>query len=191
MKKSILNYLDIEYIVKFILLFLVFYFFHIFFLGLTSPGGDLYSSFLESKLNYISWFTDSILLTASLICKVFGLHSYLAGQQIIRADSGVGVQVWLPCLGLGISSFWVAFVMAHKDNWKGRLLWSLVGVFTIWFINCWRIAILLLALERNWQGAKYIDHHDMFNFIAYSFILVLIYFYGKKDERFYYNKLTL
>ena len=182
-------YFDISFFVRFVLLFLAFYFFNIFFLGITTAEGKLYSPFLDQKLNYISWLTNSILYVANAIDHLFGIHSYVQNAYNIKTYSGASVTVWLPCLGLGIMSFWVAFIIADVNSWKKKLFWILAGVGTIWFINCWRIALLLLALEKNWYQNTYIDHHTIFNIVAYIIILFMTWLYHRVNKKEISNNL--
>ena len=180
--RSLLSYFDFSFFLKFLFLLLAIYYLNIFFLGLATPAGQLYSPFLEKNCNYIAWITSSTLYTSKLIVSFFGLEAYVDYPQTIRAFNGAWVDVWLPCLGLGITSFWIAFVVSHVSTWQKKLLWSVAGAFVIWFINCWRIALLLIALDRTWN-AGYLDHHAIFNVVAYSAIGFLIYLYYKQNNK--------
>ena len=180
------KYFDAVFFAKFILFFLSLYYFNILYLGITSPGGKFYSSFLKEHLNYISWLTSSILYVSNIIDHAFGIHSYVENAYQIKTSAGSSVTVWLPCLGLGIMSFWVAFVTTDTGSWKKKLYWGLAGIVAIWFINCWRIALLLLAVEKDWYKNPIIDHHTMFNIVSYTIILLMIWLYykaGKKETR--------
>ena len=181
--RSLLLYFDFSFFLKFLFLLLGFYNLNIFFLGITTPAGQLYSPFLEKNCNYIAWITSSILYTSKLFVSFFGLEAYIEYPQIIRAYNGAWVNVWLPCLGLGITGFWIAFVVSHVSTWQKKLLWSAAGALVIWVINCWRIALLLLALDRKWHTVDYVDHHTLFNVVAYSAIGLLIYLYYKDNNK--------
>jgi exosortase/archaeosortase family protein len=176
-------YFDITFFAKLIFLFLAFYFFNIFFLGITTADGRFYSSFLEHNLNYISWLTSSILYVANAIDHLFGVNSFVQNAYNIKTYSGASVTVWLPCLGLGVMSFWVAFIIADANNWKKKLYWIVIGIVAIWFVNCLRISLLLLALEKNWYQSTYIDHHTIFNIATYIVILFMIWLYLRKSKK--------
>ena len=182
MSKDLLKSFDYKYILKFVILFVPLYYFHIAFRGITDPK-NLYSPFVDQHLNYIAWFEGSILKTSNIIVHFEGLKSYVIGN-IIRIENGASVLFWPACAGLGIISFWIAFVVSHKLNWKIKLFWTLIGVFAIWFINTWRIAILLIALQNRWNATRYIDHHDMFNIVAYILIIGLIYLFNSKKNKY-------
>ena len=176
------SYFDIVFFAKLIVLFLAFYYFNILFLGITTAEGRFYSPFLEHNLNYVSWLTSSILYVANAIDHFLGINSYVQNAYNIKTYSGASVTVWLPCLGLGVMSFWVAFIIADVNSWKKKLYWVLAGIAAIWFINCLRIALLVLALEKNWYQNTYIDHHTIFNIAAYIIILFMIWLYYKKNK---------
>jgi exosortase/archaeosortase family protein len=78
-------------------------------------------------------------------------------------------------------SFWVAFVMANKQNWKKKAYWILGGCLLTWIINCLRVTILMVALNNNWPINGNIDHHTLFNIISYLFLFALIYSYIKAN----------
>lgn len=180
---SITKYFDVSWFIKFILMVLALYYFSIAYNGIVSPEGRFYSPFLNHYLNYISWIRVSILYVSKHIALIFGTHSYIATSQLIKLTNGTEVEIWLPCLGLGIISCWVSFVVTHKITWRKKLLWCLAGSFTIWFINCCRIAILLIALDNNWKQYSSLDHHDLFNIIAYILVLAMMYFYTNQYKR--------
>lgn len=188
LKNYLSEYFDIVYFLKFILLLLALFYFNIFYIAITDWRGRLYSPFLEQHLNYINWLRNSILYTSNTIVHFFGINSYISAPFRIKILNGPYVETVYACLGLGLMSFWVAFVSAHTCNWKKKIIWNLIGIFIIWFINCWRIALLLIALQHGKEINGFIDHHTLFNIIAYSLIILLIYLYQKgmrkKEEMF-------
>ncbi len=48
-------------------------------------------------------------------------------------------------------SFWGAFVIANYDLWKRKLVWIIGGWLAIWCINVIRMALLIIAMNKNWQ----------------------------------------
>jgi exosortase/archaeosortase family protein len=167
------------FIVKFLVLFLGLHFFNEFYIGITAPG-NLYIPFLEEHLNYVNWLRSSILYTSQGICNVFGYSSYVEEPYLLKSVTGVSVRMVYTCIGLGIMSLWTGFVLAHSISWKQKLLWAMIGLIVIWVVNCFRVAILLMASVNQWNPNKYIDHHDTFNIIAYIFIAVLVVLFLRK-----------
>lgn len=167
------------FIVKFLVLFLGLHFFNEFYIGITAPG-NLYIPFLEEHLNYINWLRSSILYTSQGICSVFGYDAFVEEPYLLKSVTGVSVRMVYTCIGLGIMSFWTAFVLAHSLSWKKKLSWTIVGLILIWIVNCFRVAILLMATANQWNPNKYLDHHDTFNIIAYLFVAVLVVLFLRK-----------
>ncbi len=182
--KNLSQYFDVAYFLKFTLLFLILHYFHLFFVGLTNPGGQLYSSFLDHFLNYVSWIKTSVLFTANVIAHALGINSYLLlDSYVLKIYSGPGLFMAFPCAGLDVMSFWVAYVIAdNKNNWQKKVYWCVAGVFFIWVINCCRVSLLLLALQNKWAVVTGVDQHAMFNVVAYSFVFLMIWLYSKKNE---------
>lgn len=176
MKKSLSAYFDVSYFLKFILLFLVLHYFHLFFVGITNPGGQLYSSFLDHFLNYVSWIKVSVLYVANVLARVLGINSYLfLDSYVLKIHNGPGLFMAFPCAGLDIMSFWIAYVIAdNKNTWQKKIYWCIAGVFFIWLINCFRVALLLLALQNKWEIITGVDQHTMFNIVAYTFVFIMI-----------------
>ncbi|MDB5062081.1 MAG: hypothetical protein JWP67_1924 [Mucilaginibacter sp.] len=191
---SIAKYFDLAWFIKFSIIVLLLYYFSIVYNGIVSPEGRFYSPFLDHYLNYISWVRVSILYVSKFIALVFGTHSYSTDSQLIKLSNGAEVEIWLPCLGFGVMSCWISFVVTHKAAWQKKILWCITGSLVIWFINCWRIAILLIALDNNWKKYSAIDHHDIFNIVAYTFVFILMYLYSNYYKKapmrhgFEYNK---
>lgn len=179
--KTLSRYFDLRYFFWFAIILAGFYYFNIFYLGITDPN-NYYVPFLDHNLNYISWFTSSILKTAQLFGRLFNMDAVVNGKNIYISN-GASVMLNYTCLGLGVTSFWIAFILADNTGWKKKILWSLFGCVAIWFINCWRITILLLSLQNKWESNKYIDHHGMFNIACYIIIFSLIYWYGRTNKK--------
>jgi exosortase/archaeosortase family protein len=145
--------------------------------GIVSPEGSYYSQFLDQNLNYIRWVRDILMYVSNFIANGFGTESYISGPQMMKIGQGIQVEIWAPCLGFGIMSFWTAFILTNTGNWKKKSLWWLGGISSICLINCLRIALFLIALDRNWAQNSSLDHHDLFNIAAYILIGILMYSY--------------
>jgi exosortase/archaeosortase family protein len=181
MFKEISKYVDLSFLLRFLALFVPAYLFHTAYLGITDPN-NYYNAFLDQNLNYIKWATASINHTAGVITHFFGVDATVDGR-LFYVQNGARVLLEFPCLGLGIMSFWVAFIVAHNVATAKKVLWSLGGVLAIWVLNCFRIAILLISMQNSWRTNSYFDHHDIFNFVSYILIGLLIYrFYATTNK---------
>ncbi len=161
----------------FIGLFIVFYYFNILFFGLTTPGGQ-YSPFLAEHLNYIQALRWVLLKCSALILKCFGFVAITNNYELLVAGHGAIILVY-SCLGLGIISFFTAFVLAYPKPHKQKIIFLLSGIFTIQFLNI--IRFVVLALFMNKHPGAIIDHHTIFNIFIYIVISIGLYFWVKND----------
>jgi exosortase/archaeosortase family protein len=181
-RKEVADYIDVEYFIKFVILFSCLYYFNLFFVGITQTGG-LYFPFIAKHFNYVSGIQSSVINAANLIAHSIGISSYINSSFTIYNPDGSGVNMGWACAGLGVMSFWLAFVVSDKIDLKNKVIWALSGLFAIWIINCLRITLLLVALYSNWEDVHYIDHHQMFNILSYIVIGGMILFYQKQNSK--------
>jgi exosortase/archaeosortase family protein len=138
---------------------------------------------LKQNLAYIDWLRYSILHTGKALCKLIGVKCHIENIYFIRLDDkSSGLRMVYRCVGYGVMSFWAAFVLANKSRLVKKIYWVLLGWIVIWIINCIRVVLLLTALEKNWSVNKYVDHHALFNIVAYGFIFLLIFTYLYLDN---------
>jgi len=193
MAKSVIKqlnyYFDLRFLVKFISLFLLFYYVNIFFVQLALPG-KWHNDFFVEHLNYIDWLTGSLTHTAHFITHILGLSAIVENNDTLALTQGPRVIVKWQCIGFGIMSFWLAFVLAQDIRFKRKVLLGLAGVLVVWLMNCCRIALLAVALDRNLKPWKKsltfiggINHHDLFNYGCYAVILLLIFVYYKVSAK--------
>ena len=173
----------ITYLIKFLVVFGILYYGTIAFIGLAAPGG-YYIPFFDHYLNYPSWLRASLLICSQALLSLFGYHTTLPGQYLIRLSTGSSVRIVYTCLGYGIMSFWIAFVFANKGAWKKKALWILAGLAAIWFINVVRISLLLVATSKGKKMPWGLDHHTLFNICAYALVFAMIFLYdsSRKDK---------
>jgi exosortase/archaeosortase family protein len=167
---------------KLITLVLILYYFTIGFNRLVSPGRTYYNAFLYNHLNFIDWFRGSIMFFANIIAHAFGTKSYIATHQMMKIGKDIEFEIWLPCLGFGIISFWVSFIVNSSATLTRKCIWCVLGIVSIWFINCLRIAMLIISVDKKWPQSTLLDHHDMFNLGAYTLVILLMYSYTKNDK---------
>jgi exosortase/archaeosortase family protein len=183
-QKSLLQYFDFRYFIRFLLLLLAFYFANRLFMEIGRPQGRLYSPFLRDNLHYVGWIRESILYVANLITHAFGFDTYMVDGKILKVVDGRSVIMARQCVGLEIMGFWMAFVLAHSCGLWRKVSWTVAGLFAICMINATRVAVLLIALEKDWQVITNIEiRHTMFNIAAYACIVVMIYFFYRQTKK--------
>lgn len=168
------NKQPVRFVITFIILFLAFYYFNIGFFSVTSPDSGHYNAFLANHLNYISWLRWLLLKSATQIINWLGYTAISNNTEILVAGLGI-LRLVYTCLGLGIISFFTAFVLAYPKSRKARTIFLIAGIFVIELLNI--IRLVLLALFWDKRTAHVIDHHTLFNIFIYLLIAISLYFW--------------
>ncbi|HEV8082405.1 MAG TPA: exosortase/archaeosortase family protein [Chitinophagaceae bacterium] len=174
------------YLIKFLGVFCVCYFGTLIVIGLAAPG-NYYIPFVKKYLDYVSWIKISLLSGTEFLLSLFSIHSHSEPGFLQRINNGRGVIIAMDCVGYGVYSFWIAFVIANKGRFRKKIVWTLLGLLALWFINVIRITLFLLAINKGWPMPLGIDHHTWFNIAAYLLIFFLIWLY---DRSFKENKIN-
>jgi exosortase/archaeosortase family protein len=161
------------FLAKFLGVFCLCYFGTLAVIGIAAPGG-WYSPFVERYLDYVSWLKLSLIHATGAIFSLFDIPTIVEPGFRIRVAGGKGVFIAMDCVGYGVYSFWIAFVVANKSPFTKKLLWIVVGLFGLWAINVIRISLFLAAVNKNWPMPLGINHHTWFNIFAYLLIFILI-----------------
>lgn len=161
----------------FLVLFLLFYYFNLWAFSRTTPGGPHHNTFLAQHFNYIKGLRWLLFLCTSALLKCLGYSVVYNNYDLLVAGHAT-IQVVYSCLGLGVLSFFTAFVIAYPKPMKSKVIVFFAGIFGIEFLNVIRFAIL--ALYGN-NVNRLIDHHTLFNIIIYLLITAGLYFWIKPD----------
>lgn len=173
------NNQPIKFTIIFLVLFLLFYYFNIFYFSLTSPGGQHYNAFLTTHLDYIDWLRALLLKCSAHILSWLGYMVMYNKYQLLVVGKGT-IHLVYTCLGLGVMSFFAAFVLAYPQAWKPKLIFLVTGLLSIQILNVLRFVLLSLFWNRSSQ--RIIDHHTIFNIIIYIIIIISLYFWVRKNN---------
>jgi len=168
----------VRFIMTFLSLFVAFYYFNIFFFGLTSQGKH-YNSFLDQHLNYIRILRHLLLAATGHILNWLGYTAITSDTELLVSGHG-RIQLVYSCLGLGVMSFFTAFVIAYPKKLKIKLIFLISGLIFIQVLNIVRF-VLLALFWRDTRGII-LDHHTIFNIIIYIIIAISLYFWVKHDD---------
>lgn len=168
----------VRFALIFIILFLAFYYFNICFFGITSSGNH-YSAFLATHLNYIGALRRLLLKSSALILNLMGFGAITNDYELLVAGHGT-LQVVYSCLGLGLISFFAAFVIAYPKKRKKKIFFLVAGIIGIELLNMLRF--VLLAIFWNKHEGHILDHHTVFNIFMYLVIAISLYFWVKHDD---------
>lgn len=161
-----------------ILLFLFLYFFikyaFYFYIGLTTPGGKMYFSFLDAYANFPYWLTLVVSKSSKFLLEVCGYNVYQRNDANITIAGSRGVTIAWGCLGIGAIGMWVAFITAHRVAMKFKLKWIFLGIGLIFLINIFRIDMIALSNHYSWVYFQSFNAHTSFDILTYVIILILM-----------------
>lgn len=157
--------------VSFLVLFLLFYYFNIYFFGATQPGNH-YFPVLAEHFNYIKVLREGLLAATGFLIKALGFISIHNGYELLVVGHQRIVLIY-SCLGLGVMSFFAAFVITYPKKLKSKIVFLLTGLLSIQILNICRLALLALYWDRT--KARIIDHHVIFDVLIYIFISASLY----------------
>ena len=173
---------DWQYFLRFVVIYLVLFYANQLFWGIVDPR-NFYIPFADKYLNYIRLLIGSILGFSNQVIHLFGYNTVVDGLYLFKPGSTT-LYMDQPCIGFGVMFFWIAFIWAaqSKSTMRFKIKWSLIGLLSIWVINCTRVVLLFFALEKQWALARF-DAHDMFNYASYVAIILLIWAANANSEK--------
>ncbi|HWZ35376.1 MAG TPA: archaeosortase/exosortase family protein [Mucilaginibacter sp.] len=169
----------IRFAILFIVLFLGFYYFNIGFFSITSHGRH-YVPFFAEHLNYIKALRDLLIWCSAAILKCFGFVVLTNDYSLLVAGKGMITLVY-SCLGLGVMSFFSAFVIAYPKPPKAKIIFLVAGLLIIQLLNIARFTFLTVFWDK--QNQQIVDHHTIFNALIYILITISLYFWVKADTK--------
>lgn len=171
-------------IIFFLIIFFTLYYGFIIYVGLITPGGKTFSSFLYSYLNIPDWLSMFVAKASTIVLKTLGYNAYQKNAVNISIYRTVSVNIAWGCIGASVMFLWFAFIVAHKANVRYKLKWIMSGIALIFIFNISRIVFIALSYYYHWHYMLSFNAHATFNFITYGIIILLMGFFVFK-----YNKL--
>lgn len=173
----------VKFIFLFLCLFLLFDAGNKFMNSATLEGTKYYNPFISEHFNYIQGLRTLLIVISATIIKGLG-HTVMYTDYQLLALNGIPCNINYGCLGLGVLSFWAAFIIAFPKPFKQKIKFMFLGLITIFLLNIVRIVSLtLLTIDMN-GSRKFFDYqHDIFNYVVYAVLLTMIYFWINKQEQ--------
>lgn len=182
-QKNKANKTAIIFVVKLLVFYLLFSQGNLFMNSVMSEGGRFYNETIAQNFDYIQGLKNALIKPAVWIIKLFGYYA-IHNEMDVMVVNGPYLRVNYSCLGLGVMSFLVAFIIAFPAKLKSKINLFIVGMIMIYVLNVLRIAglgILLRAFKSQRDNFTY--HHEIFNVIVYVIIFILLYFWIKKNTK--------
>lgn len=169
-----------RFILIFLALFAALYFFNILIFGITTPGNH-YSPFIADHLDYIRLLRHFLLRTTAKVLGWLGFGAITNDTDILIAGHG-RLKLIYSCLGLGVMSFLVAFVIAYPGRLKSKLSFLIPALLALQTLNILRFIVLAIFWDKNEDG-QIVDHHTVFNILIYIIIAISLYFWVKRMDK--------
>jgi exosortase/archaeosortase family protein len=170
---------------RFVLILIVLYFIfsqgNLFMNSVMSTRGRFYHSYIAEHFNYIQWVKSALIIPAAALIELFGFQT-VYNEMDVMVVNGPHLRVNYSCLGLGVLSFFTAFIIAFPAKLHAKLKLFIIGISMIYGLNVLRIAglgILLGAFKSQQRNFTY--HHEIFNVIVYLCVFAILYFWTKKN----------
>lgn len=176
-----------HFLIVFAAIFIFCYFGALFITGVSIKGG-LYSPFIEQYFNLSAWLRSSLIVATKFFVSIFNIQAVRTSDYVLRVPTANGIRIVYSCLGFGVMSFWIAYIVATAAKIKKKIIWLIVGLFLIWFINVSRISMVLISGNRGWKFPLGLDHHTWFNIVAYLAIFTMMFFFEKSIKKTYLNE---
>lgn len=112
-----------------------------------------------------------ILGTSKLILHVLG-YSVNFTDNVLAGDYG-SVSLNRQCLGLVTIFVFAAIVYISTTIKRKALIYILIGVIGLNFLNVLRIVLLFVHLQKNGNYMLTMDNHDIYNYVIYGIIFIL------------------
>ena len=114
---------------------------------------------------------------------VFGYETVITRPGVLQLLNGKAVFLAYSCYGVGVMSFWLAFVVANKGSFWKKGFWVLGGLMGIWLINILRISLVLLANNGKAGIPFNMDNHDFFTVLAYAAVFLMMFLYDRSFRK--------
>lgn len=178
--KSFWNEPYFRFIGLFMLLSLLLYELNTFYIGITAKGG-LYVPFLDQHFNYINWWRKFTINSAAMVLRWMDYIVYTNDYQL-KVIGRHGFTMVYTCLGYGIMSVFSAFVITFPGHIKARYVFLILGLILIQLLNTIRLIILSLYWDKR-KPLLAIDHHDLFNMVVYTLLILVVYIWLKHPSK--------
>lgn len=175
---------SLGFLIRFAMLFCVFYGFNLAFIGLSTPGG-LYLSFADQYFNYIKVWRELCLFTTAKILELTG-YTVQTTDISLKVQGHAGFRLVYSCLGYGVMSFFAAFTLAFPKSRRSRITFLIMGLISIQLLNTLRFVLIALFYKPK-QLWFFADHHDVFNYGLYLILLTMIYVWLNLKKTHYSN----
>lgn len=136
-------------------------------------GFNLYQFLITigNRHSILSLLMRTILSLSSEILTYFGYDNYVDGNYI-RNDY-TNIFLGIQCTGKNITYVFMAVVFISKAKIWSKILFSLIGAFIIFLLNCYRVTLLFVYVTEKGILTRFDAFHSLYGFVIYLFIMAM------------------
>jgi exosortase/archaeosortase family protein len=137
-------------------------------------NGNLSFPFIGS-FSLIELLRHFLLGCTQQVLHFLGYQSFIHGW--IVGIPGGAIILETPCLGINICFVFICLVAAYPSHlkWQYILLYILLGLVIIQLMNLGRLVAMVFVVKNQYKLP--IEHHDLFNMIIYTVVILLFFYY--------------
>ncbi|MFN3916260.1 MAG: exosortase X [Flavobacteriales bacterium] len=162
--KKILENPAYAFVIKFAALFLLWY--------------VVYNLWLSTDTAIDLWVVKQTIGSSKFLLETFGYNVYTEGR-VIGANNSSGLFVGDNCNALVLIALFVGFILAYPGTIKRKVVYIMVGTFSIFLLNVLRISALC-AIDTYSRAWTEFNHSYTFNFLVYGYIFLLWYLWAER-----------
>ncbi len=155
------NRAAVMFVVKLLFFYFLFSQGNLFMNSVLQESGRFYNEFLAVNFNYIQALKTSLIVPAVWIIKLFGFYA-IHNEMDVMVVQGPYLRINYACLGIGVMSFLIAFVIAFPAKLKSKWKLLVYGLIMIYMLN-------------------FTYHHEVFNILVYICVFAVLYYWIKKN----------
>lgn len=154
------------------------------FLGIYILGNVIYGIWVTGYGNLADPFTHIVTNHAASLLRAIGfdadtLSSTVRASVALTLDGKTVVNVFEGCNAINVSILFIAFIVAYKGSWQNTVIFSLLGLVSIYLFNLIRVSSLFLV-AKFFPDHLYYMHKFVFTGVIYAYVFVLWYLWVKK-----------
>ena len=170
---------DNKKLIIFIISFLLSYYFFKGYISITDQLSLNFMPFVFEHLNIVKGYRNFLLQGSKYFVESFGYTTNIHDDYFIKINNKNQVQIVYSCLGFGVISFWISFILSNVGSYLFKFLWLVGGIIILSFLNILRLSLILIWNYWNYPPLFPIDHHTTFNIFSYILIFLLMLGYLK------------
>ena len=157
------------------------------FLGIYIIGNIVYGLWILSYGTLADPITQVVTSNSAFLLNLVGFEASALVSSVnpnvaLNLDGHTVVNVYEGCNAVNVSVLFVAFLFAYKGTIKKTIIYSIIGLISIYMFNLIRVAGLFLV-AKYFPDQLYLMHKFIFTGVIYAFIFFLWFLWVKRFAR--------